>query len=324
MRGNILTVLAGAVAAFFYVAIFLPLGFGHILWPFAAVPLYIVALNRDAADNLLALAGAGAFISLMSVSGVLMPGGGVKTLASFLLVLAMPAILGGLFYRTLTRNGHKPRGEPVIAFYVFMALGVFFITAAAFSVAGNPMHQVFYQTALPLAEALTEHLQSMNRPLTGLTPEAIARDIARQMAAFVPVMFIIMHGVCLLAARWLLESRQKAPPPAPRLSPLNFPMKISFLFFATLAVYTFMVQTEPENTLIFYIGPLLAGLALPLAAQGAATVYENIIKRLAKGVRYGIYIVLMFTILLAPVFTCFIFVMVGMGNQLFASNKTEI
>ena len=322
MRGNMLTVSAGAVAAFFYVALFLPVGIGSVLWPFTAIPLYLVALSRPASDNLLALAGAGFFITFLGVLGVLAPGGG-QLLIGFLLTMALPAVVAGLYYRTLAEADSAPKGELLIAIYVMLSLGVFFITAAGFALAGTALHTMFLETAMPIAQALMEHLQTMDIPQEGVTAEAIARDISRQMAAFVPLFFILLHSASLLIARWLLGRRQIPTPPAPKLVPLRFSIKISFLFFGALSVYTYLLKTSPENTLIFYLSPLLAALAFPLAAQGLAFVYGKLIKRLVKGLRYGVYIVLLFTFLLAPIFTSFIFVMVGMANQLFANNEIK-
>lgn len=323
MRSNLTPLMAGLVAAFFYVSVFLHMGTGQLLWPLAAVPLYMVVLGREPSDNLLALAGAGLLISLLSVLGVLGPGSGVKTLGGFAGLVAGPAILSGLFYKTLGAHSDPVRGEPLLALLILLSLTAFFISALIFMLTGTPLHTVFSDVAAPLAENMHEQFQNMNTPQAGYSVENLTWAITLQMAAFVPLIFTLIHGVCLLVSRRFLVSLTQKPLPAVKLSPLRFPLVISFLFFAALAVYVITANQMPGTPLGVYLGPVLMGLALPLAAQGLSTVYEKLLKTLSLMPRYGVYMVLIITLTVAPIFLGMVFILVGMLNQV-VTRKTEI
>lgn len=320
-RGNILALTAGGVAAFFYVSVFLHMGIGQLLWPLAAIPFYMVTLSREASDNLLALAGAGVLISLFSLAGVLPEGGALKSMASFGLLVALPAILAGRYYQALTLDGQPARGEPLFAFFILAALAAFFLSSLVFMLMGSPLHTVFIDVARPLAENMQQHLEAMDAPQASYTIQDLTQAIVLQMAAFVPIVFVLIQGVCFLVARRFMIKFSAAGLPAIQLSPLHFPMVISFLFFAALAIYVYIVNQLPQSPLGFYLGPVVMALALPLAAQGIAAAHEKLLKTVSQLPRYGVYMVLLIALAIAPLFLGMVFILLGMLNQLYVSKS---
>ena len=316
MRSTLPVIFAGMGAAFFYCSIFFHAGVGQLLWPLASIPLFMVTLSRPASDGLLALAGAGVLVSLFSLLGVF-PANTLQTFGGFLLSIGVPALLAGMTHQALTTDGQPVRGEPLIALLIFLALALFFISAGIFMLMGEPLHILFGNLVTPLAETMHQELKKLSNGQLSLSVAELSRAITWQIAAFMPLAFVFIQGICLLISRWLLVGLTHYDAPSVKLSPLQFPIVISFLFFAMMAMYTYILNQMPENPLGFYTSPVLTALALPLAAQGGASLYEKFIKNLSQAMRYGVYMGILIMLVFMPLFTSMVLILLGVTNQLY-------
>ncbi len=329
MRSSMLTVLAGITAAFFYASAFIHPAIGQILFPIASIPLFMTAFTTNRGDSVLALAGAGVFLAFIGVIGVLPSGSLIGALLSFMLMIALPVLAVGYFYSTalpLQENGETKwvPAEAAVLLLTFIGLSLFVLAALLSNVLmGQSLHDVFYDTTLPFAEKVSEHIKNINPnlPAEVTHPQIIAANITQQLPAFMVILFTLSQFANLLFAQWILFSRGLIVQPMPKLHCLYFSPLFSAGFILSGAIYMTLSNSDAGNNYLFYFTPILAAFIIPLVIQGFSTVHRFLRKRLARFGLFGVYLILVFGLLVMPVPLGLTFVAIGMGNQFIMVNK---
>ena len=331
MRSSVLTVFAGATAAFCFLSIHFGVLLGSLLFPICTLPLFLVLYLQPHREILLALAGAGITLGLCTLGG-LIAAPLLHTFLMFTFMAALPAIFIGLIYTRPYKVDEEgdvvmwvPPEVPMISL-CFLSLILFFtVLASAPWLFGQSLYETIYTFSFNYVEMMHTQLQEV-------APEMIPEDYnAAQLAKVTTLniaglgifMFISGHFINLIFAQWLLLRRDLIEQPLPNMANIYFPHQ--FIAFTGLTMGALVLGSYlgwGDKTLFALTAPLIA-FTIPLMLQGLSTFHRNFVLRLVKAGRISVYLGLLIGLLAMPFQMCALAAILGFTNNLLVLIKNR-
>lgn len=324
MRSSVLTVLAGVTAAFFFSSIFIHFWLGQIFFPLCTLPLFLIFFTLPHREIWLALAGSGATLGILSLTGLMGSGGvAVGLIIAFIVSAALPAALIGTFYARpykIDEEGNPVVWMPVevaVILLCFLSLMLFY-TAYAFlpKFAGQSMFDVFHQISTDFVIDLVAELSKVDTG-DGLTldPKALALETTLKMPAVLIFMFMLGHLLNLLFAQHLARRNHMTDQPLPNFATIYFPYQFLILFVLSYGAYLYgeHVALPPET--MFTLAPAVVAFGLPLMLQGLSTFHRVFLLKLVKVGRISVYLGLFFGFVALAKPMALVFTFVGAINN---------
>lgn len=324
MRSSVLTVLAGVTAAFFFSSIFVHFALGQIFFPLCTLPLFLIFFMLPHREIWLALAGSGATLGLLSLTGFAGPTGvAIGLIISFIFTAALPALLVGSFYARpfeIDEEGTPVTWMPVevaVILLCFLSLLLFYTSyALAQYVADKSMYEVIYQLSLDYVRGFVSQVASMNATdLTDINPETLALETTLRMPGVLIFMFMVGHLVNLLFAQHIARRRYMTDQPMPNLGNIFFPYQFLLFFMLSYGAYLYGDHAAWPPERLFALAPAVVAFGIPLFLQGVSTFHRVFLLKLVKVGRLSVYLGLFFGFLALAKPMVMVFTLVGAINN---------